>query len=72
MAIPTIEGPEGEETLAAPATEPPETTGGNGPLGSIVGLAMALHGWLSGKPLSNRERARTVLLDGRNNWAKYW
>ncbi len=69
MAIPTIEGPEGEETLAAPATEPPETTGGNGPLGR---LAMALLGWLSGKPLSNRDRARIVLLDGRNNWAKYW
>jgi hypothetical protein len=56
----------------AAAAEPSVPSGGNRPLGRIGGLALALRGWLSGPPVSQRDRAMSAANYGEHNWVNYW
>ncbi len=50
----------------------PIITGGHGPLVKINGLALAFRGWMSGKPISDLDRAKVAKINAHNNWANYW
>ena len=67
-----IPSEKGKQILAAIATEPPNTTGGSGPLGRIGELVLALRVWLAGKPLSQRDRSTSATFYNQHNWANYW
>jgi hypothetical protein len=78
MAMPTTEGlrnaaaPELSELEDAATVELPVTAGRDRIWVGWAGLALALQGWLSGKPISKRDRARSTALDAEHNWANYW
>jgi hypothetical protein len=70
MAMPTGEHPSYAERAAA--KKRPVTTDRNRPLARIGGLAHAMQGWLSGKPISERDRVKSAVVYGQHNWARYW